>query len=160
MKGVPLSQSTRSSSPEEVKILVIDDDSDTLRIVHTALRRGRYQVILARSGPEGIEKAKAEKPDLVLTDLAMPGFTGIDVIATLRHDPMTAHLPIVVISAYLDRSFSQTATQAGYDGCLAKPFSSTQLLQEVQKHLSSASRSRATSEPSGATAGNARGTTR
>jgi CheY-like chemotaxis protein len=81
-------------------ILVIDDDPDIVRIIRYMLRDAGCQVSYAYNGADGIQKAKAEKPDLVLTDLSMPNVSGIEVIDALHNDPETQHIPILAVTGH------------------------------------------------------------
>ena len=117
------------------KILVVEDDPDLMRIVTHTLKAAGYQVIPAYGGEDGIRKAKLHKFDLVLTDLAMPKVSGVEVIQEIRGDPETSHIPIVAITAHVWETLAQAAGQVGCDGYISKPFNNKQLIAEVQKHL-------------------------
>jgi CheY-like chemotaxis protein len=86
-----------------MKILVIDD-SRILRQAHQrALTKAGYEVIIASDGEEGLRIAREEDPDLILLDIMLPKIAGQDVLRTLKHDPRTRHVPVVVLSG-LSRS--------------------------------------------------------
>jgi CheY-like chemotaxis protein len=92
-------------------------------------------VVPAYGGEDAIRKVKAQKPDLVLTDLAMPKVSGVQVIETIKKDPETQHIPVVAVTAHVWDVLAQSAGQVGCDGYVSKPFTTKQLVQEVQKHL-------------------------
>jgi CheY-like chemotaxis protein len=117
------------------KILVVEDDPDIMRIVMHALQAAGFRVVPAYGGEDAIRKVKAQKPDLVLTDLAMPKVSGVQVIETIKKDPETQHIPVVAVTAHVWDVLAQSAGQVGCDGYVSKPFSTKQLVQEVQKHL-------------------------
>ena len=121
-------------------ILVIDDDPDIVRIIRYMLRDAGCQVSYAYNGADGIQKAKAEKPDLVLTDLSMPNVSGIEVIDALHNDPETQHIPILAVTGHAWDTIAQVAHQFGCMGCVSKPFTREQLLQQVRRSLDPASR--------------------
>ena len=121
------------------KILVVEDEPDIMRVITHALTGAGYQVIPAYGGEDAIRKAKAHKPDLVLTDLSMPKVSGVEVIQAIKEDPETWDIPVVAVTAHMWGGLAQSAGQVGCDGYIAKPFSAKQLLQEVQKHLNVAS---------------------
>ncbi|MBI1815853.1 MAG: response regulator [Deltaproteobacteria bacterium] len=120
------------------KILVIDDDANTMMIISSILKSAGYAVVQAYGGDDAIRKAKAQQPSLVLTDLEMPDMTGVEVIATLRKDPATQHIPIVAVTSHTWDVIAQSAGQVGCDGYLAKPFLPKQLIETVRKYLASA----------------------
>jgi two-component system, OmpR family, alkaline phosphatase synthesis response regulator PhoP len=101
-------------------ILVVEDDLDTLDVITVSLELSDYEVIVARNGLEGIEKACAKRPDLIVTDLRMPHLDGIEMIRLLRSRPECASVPILVMTAY-DMDLAKEAIQAGADRALAKP---------------------------------------
>ena len=117
------------------KILVVEDDPDIMRILMHTLSATGYQVVPAYGGEDALRKVKAQKPDLVLTDLAMPKISGVEVIATIKKDPETKHIPVIAVTAHVWDVLAQSAGQVGCDGYISKPFNTKQLVQEVQKHL-------------------------
>jgi len=123
-------------APLQKKILVAEDNMDVLVIIQTALREAGYEVITAVGGEEALEKAKENEFDLILTDLAMPKVSGVDVISALKNAPGTWRIPIVAVTAHWTDQISVSASAAGCDGFIAKPFSKEELLYEVEKHLS------------------------
>jgi CheY-like chemotaxis protein len=117
------------------RILVVEDDPDIMRILTHALTAVGHQVIPAYGGEDAIRKVKAQKFDLVLTDLAMPKVSGVEVIQSIKTDPTTRHIPVLAVTAHVWDGIAQSAGQVGCDGYISKPFSMKQLVQEVQKHL-------------------------
>jgi len=117
------------------RILVVEDDPDIMRIIGHALQSAGYEVVPAYGGEDAIRKVKAQKPDLVLTDLAMPGVSGVDVIAAIKSDPQTSAIPVIAVTAHVWNGIAQAAGKAGCDGYISKPFNAKQLLQQVGKHL-------------------------
>jgi len=122
--------------PDANKILVVEDNPDVLIIIQTALREGGYEVVTAAGGEEALDKVKEHDFDLILTDLAMPRVSGVDVISTLKNSPGTWRIPVVAVTAHWTDQISVSASAAGCDGFIAKPFSREELLYEVRKHLS------------------------
>jgi len=117
------------------KILVVEDDLDIMRILRHALEGAGYQVISAYGGEDAIRKVKVQKPDLVLTDLAMPKVSGVEVIEVIKTDPETQHIPVIAVTAHTWDGIAQSAGQVGCDGYISKPFSARQIIQEVARHL-------------------------
>ena len=81
------------------KILVVDDSPTERHVLVELLTRNGYQVITAENGEEGIEKAKAELPDLVLMDVVMPGLNGYQATRTLTRDEATKNIPVIVCTS-------------------------------------------------------------
>lgn len=117
------------------RILIVEDEPDIMRILTHMLTSAGYRVVPAYGGEDAICKAKRQIPDLILTDLAMPKVSGVEVIDTLKGDPTTARIPIVAVTAHVWDTLAQTAGQVGCDGYISKPFTMKQILQEVEKHL-------------------------
>ncbi len=117
------------------KILVVEDEPDIMRILVHALTGAGFQVVQAYGGEDAIRKVKLQKPDLVLTDLAMPKVSGVEVIEIIKTDPDTKHIPVVAVTAHVWDGLAQSAGQVGCDGYISKPFSTKQVLQEVYRHL-------------------------
>lgn len=119
------------------KILVIDDDAAVVMVISSTLKSAGYSVVPAYGGEDAIRKAKAQQPALVLTDLEMPDITGVEIIARLRKDPETRHIPIVAVTSHTWDVIAQSASQVGCDGYLTKPFLPKQLVETVRKFLAS-----------------------
>lgn len=119
----------------QAKILVVEDDQDIMRILTHALTAAGYHVVPAYGGEDAIRKVKLHKPDLVLTDLSMPGVSGVEVIEAIKTDPVTQHIPVIAVTAHVWDGIAQSAGQVGCDGYISKPFTSRQIIQEVHRHL-------------------------
>jgi CheY-like chemotaxis protein len=117
------------------KILVVEDDPDIMRILTQTLSAAGFQVVPAYGGEDAIKKVRTHMPDLVLTDLAMPEVSGVEVIERVKQDPETQQIPVVAVTAHVWDGLAQNAGQVGCDGYLSKPFTAKQLLQEVHKFL-------------------------
>lgn len=116
-------------------ILVVEDNPDQLRILTEMLRAAGYKVASSLGAEPGIRRAKTLKPDLILTDLAMPQVSGVQLIDQLRTDPETRHIPIVAVTAYVWDGIAQAAGNAGASGFIAKPYTRAQLIEQVEKYL-------------------------
>jgi two-component system cell cycle response regulator DivK len=103
------------------RILVAEDDPDSRRIVVKVLTREGYGVLDASGGEAAVAIAQAERPDLVIMDLAMPGMDGWEATRRLKADPRTADIPIIALTAFALRGDEERARAAGCDGYLAKP---------------------------------------
>lgn len=117
------------------KILIIDDDLDTLRLVGLMLQKQGYQIAAANNGEQGLLKAKEEDPDLILLDVMMPDMDGYEVARRLRHDPDTASIPILMFTAKSQLDDKVTGFESGVDDYLTKPTHPTELHAHVKALL-------------------------
>jgi CheY-like chemotaxis protein len=99
------------------------------------LARAGFEVITADDGSQGLEKAKAWRPALILVDMMMPGMSGAEVIRQLRADPVNKHVPILVLSAYHEAALIEEAREAGADDYLSKTLSPDSLIQVIDDYL-------------------------
>ncbi|GBD25063.1 Polar-differentiation response regulator DivK [bacterium HR30] len=121
------------------KILVVEDDPDIMRIMTHTLRAAGHVVIPAYGGEDALRKVKQHHPDLVLTDLAMPKMTGVEIIQQIKRDEATKTIPCLAVTAHVWEFLAHSAGDAGCDGYLAKPFTNRQLVEFVNKYLSASS---------------------
>jgi two-component system OmpR family response regulator len=116
-----------------VKVLIIDDDADIRMIAGLSLRRvGGMDVIEAASGLEGIQKAQAEKPDVILLDIMMPTLDGSETLAALRSQPATAATPVIFLTAKAAGAEVERLMALGATGVLIKPFDPRTLSRDVR----------------------------
>jgi DNA-binding response OmpR family regulator len=116
------------------KILIVEDNTDTREALHHYFTNAGYEVPTAVDGGEGIYMAKAEKPDLILTDIAMPKMDGTDMIRQLRSEPETAEIPILIFTAR-SSSTTEKAIEAGATEAFYKPFDFDDLRKAVRERL-------------------------
>ncbi len=117
------------------KILVIEDDPSALRLMQYTLEQEGYQVLLAKNGLEGIEKAKNEEPVLIILDIMLPGVDGFEVCHRLRTEPHTAQLPILMISAKAREIDKTTGLKVGADDYITKPADPSEVVSRVETLL-------------------------
>ena len=117
------------------KILVIDDEPDTLRLVALVLKRQGYDVVTATEGKEGIKKAVTERPDLIILDVMMPGMDGFEVAKVLRSAKETSQLPILMFTAKGQLEDKLKGFEVGADDYITKPAHPAELLMRVKKLL-------------------------
>lgn len=116
------------------KILVVDDQEEVRELVEVTLRSEEYGIIQAKSGSEAIEKAKAEKPDLIILDIMMPGgMDGYEVCKTLKTDPSTKEITIIFLTAKGQEVDKEKGFDAGGDGYFSKPFSPLKLIEKIEE---------------------------
>ena len=118
------------------KVLICDDEDILRRLVRASLARCDYDVIEARDGDEAIEVAGAERPQLIVLDMMMPGRTGLEVLAHVRADASLSRTPVIMLSARTQENDRAAANEAGATLFLPKPFSPAELAALVQETLS------------------------
>jgi len=114
------------------RILIVDDLPSNRMLVRAKLAAAYYDVIEAPDGETAIEIARAEGPDLILLDVVMPGIDGFETCRTLKSDPATMHIPVVMLTALDKRADRLRGLEAGADDFLSKPFDDTALLSRVE----------------------------
>ncbi len=118
------------------KILVVDDQLEVRELVGVTLRSDDYQVIQAESGEKAIEVAKAEKPDLIIMDIMMPGgIDGLKATHIIKNNPETKDCKIIILSAKGQDIDKEKGTEAGSDDYFVKPFSPLELIKKVEEIL-------------------------
>jgi CheY-like chemotaxis protein len=116
------------------KVLVCDDE-EVLRSLIRATLEGDFEIVEVTSGDTTLERARAERPDLIVLDMMMPGTSGLDVLNELRSDPELGSIPVLMLTARTQRSDRDAALNAGADRFLAKPFSPIELVGVVTELL-------------------------
>ncbi len=119
----------------KAKILVADDIRQNVKLLRVILAASEYDVIEAFDGQEALEKAKTEKPDLILLDIMMPRLTGYEVCQKLREDGTTKNTPIIMITALHEMDDRIKGIEAGADDFISKPFNKAELLARVKSLL-------------------------
>lgn len=117
------------------KILIVDDDLDTLRLVGLMLQRQGYQISAATNGQQGLDKAFEEDPDLILLDIMMPDMDGYEVTRRLRQNPATASTPILMFTAKSQLDDKVTGFEVGVNDYLTKPTHPSELQARVKTLL-------------------------
>jgi DNA-binding response OmpR family regulator len=125
------------------KILIIDDDLDTLRLVSLMLQKQGYQTATANSGQQGLDLALTDLPDMVLLDVMMPEMNGYEVARRLRADEKTVNIPILMFTAKSQLDDKVTGFEAGADDYLTKPTHPTELQAHVKALLARSAKNKA-----------------
>lgn len=125
------------------KILIVDDDVDTLKLVGLMLQRQGYEIVAANNGAQALQKAAAESPNLILLDVMMPDMDGYEVTRRLRNDPTLAHIPIIMFTAKTLVDDKVAGFEAGADDYLTKPTHPAELTAHVKALLARATAARA-----------------
>jgi CheY-like chemotaxis protein/MinD-like ATPase involved in chromosome partitioning or flagellar assembly len=137
------------------KILIVDDDLDTLRLVGLMLQRQGYQISAATNGQQGLDKAFEEDPDLILLDVMMPDMDGYEVTRRLRQNPSTANTPILMFTAKTQLDDKVAGFEVGVNDYLTKPTHPSELQARVKSLLARVSEKKPVSSSS--SSGDSRG---
>jgi DNA-binding response OmpR family regulator len=119
----------------ERTILVVDDDLVILRLLEVNFEMEGFVVRTAVDGQAGCEVARAESPDLIVSDVMMPRMSGLELVLDLKGDPATAGIPIILLSAKAQVSDVRAGLDAGADDYVTKPFEPHDLVERVLKLL-------------------------
>ncbi|MEV6300726.1 response regulator [Actinoplanes sp. NPDC051861] len=119
-------------------VLVADDDADIRDLVAFKLEQAGLEVITVGDGQAAVESARANRPDLAVLDVSMPGLSGIDVCRALRADPATAGMLIIMLTARVQEQDVEGGFSAGADDYVTKPFSPRELVSRIQALLTRA----------------------
>jgi two-component system alkaline phosphatase synthesis response regulator PhoP/two-component system response regulator VicR len=115
------------------KILTCDDEKNIVRLIQVNLERQGYEVVTAYNGRECLEVVKKENPDLIVLDLMMPEMTGFEVLDTLKKDPETEHIPVIMLTARTQDQDVLRGWQAGVECYLTKPFNPMELVTFIKR---------------------------
>lgn len=119
----------------EHKILLVEDNEDNRLVYRTILDHFGFEVLEAADGEEGIRRARADGPDLILMDVSIPKIDGWEATRRLKADPSTSSIPIIALTAHALATDRAKAQEAGCDGYLAKPVEPRKVVEEVKRHL-------------------------
>jgi two-component system phosphate regulon response regulator PhoB len=122
----------------KAKILIVDDEPDALEILGFKLREAGFTPLLARDGARALVAARDERPDLIVLDLMLPEVDGLEICKILRRDPMTATVPIIMLTARAAEMDRVLGLELGADDYVTKPFSPRELVLRVRKLLARA----------------------
>ena len=114
-------------------VLSIEDQPDIRRLIRMTLEFKGHRVLEAGDGVEGLRLARAERPDLILLDVMMPGMDGLTVSRTLITDPQLCGIPVIMLSALGTEGDVEAGLDSGARAYLVKPFSPWELLQKVDQ---------------------------
>ena len=124
-----------ADEPKKSKILIVDDEPIIVKVVQSRLTAAGYDVIAAFDGQEGLDKARAENPDLIILDIMLPKMDGYRVCSILKLDDHYKKIPIVMFSARVQSEDKEKGLAAGADAYLTKPFDPKALMETIQKLL-------------------------
>jgi phosphate regulon transcriptional regulator PhoB len=117
------------------KILIVDDEKDIVDLISYNLEKERFSTVKAYDGETALKLVKTQKPDLIILDLMLPKMNGLDVCRTIRHNPETVGLPIIMLTAKSEEVDKIIGLEVGADDYVTKPFSIKELIARVRSIL-------------------------
>ena len=120
------------------RVLIVDDEPDQVEMYQYALEEAGFRVLAAFTGETGVARAREATPDLIVLDLRLPDTTGWDVCRTLKSDPATEQIPIVILTAAASPTLGQQASAAGCAAHLLKPCYPEELTRTIRSILATA----------------------
>ena len=119
----------------KTRVLVVDDESDAIELIEYNLKGAGYQVFTAANGTKALEMARRHQPDVIVLDLMLPEVDGIEVCKTLRRNPETTEIPILMLTAKADEIDRVIGLEVGADDYVTKPFSPRELVLRIKNIL-------------------------
>ncbi len=117
------------------RIVVADDDVDIRELVEFKLSTLGHDIVAVADGAAAIEACQAQRPDLAVLDVMMPGMSGLEAVRVIRNDPALADLPVILLTARAQETDVETGFESGADDYITKPFSPRELATRVQNLL-------------------------
>jgi CheY-like chemotaxis protein len=116
------------------KILIVEDNKDSLEILGLYITKLGHQAIKAKNSNEAIAFAEAEEPDLIFMDMELPDVDGVKTTALLRKNPKTSHVPVVALTAWISALWQEKAARMGIETYLIKPVSPQTLKETIEEY--------------------------
>ncbi|MDA0676159.1 MAG: response regulator [Proteobacteria bacterium] len=116
-------------------VLVVEDNALNLRLFNDLLQAKGYNTLNARSGPEALEIMRAQRPDLVLMDIQLPGMSGIEATQEIRKDEALKTVPVVAVTAFAMKGDEETIRKGGCDAYISKPISVPDFFATIARFL-------------------------
>jgi two-component system, cell cycle response regulator DivK len=123
-----------ATGPVKKKILIVEDNNDSLEILGLRVKTFGYEAIKAHNSKEAIACAEAETPDLIFMDMELPDMDGVKTTATLRQNPITSHIPVVAITAWISALWQEKAAKVGIKTYLVKPITPQTLKETIEQY--------------------------
>jgi two-component system, OmpR family, response regulator len=129
------------------KILVVDDDPDQLEVARWSLKKAGFAIGTADNGVDALVKTRSVLPDLIVLDLMLPELNGFDICRTLRKDPATASIPIIMLTGMRSEFSRLAGLESGVNLFLTKPYNPDELVSKVEEMLKGISNGRKKNKP-------------
>lgn len=117
------------------RVLLVEDNPVNMQLAQFLLKAAGFQVEGATTAPDGIEKARANQPDIILMDIELPGMDGLTATRMLKRDPITAQIPVIALTANAMRGDQERCLEAGCNGYISKPISTKEFAAQVADYL-------------------------
>jgi DNA-binding response OmpR family regulator len=130
-----LATASRTEAPPRRKILLVDDSATTHMWIKMILNKSAYEMVSARDGMEGVEKALSETPDLILMDVVMPRMDGFAACRSLRTHAATRGTPIIMVTTRAEAKNVEEGFQSGCSDYITKPIDGLELMSKVRNFL-------------------------
>jgi len=117
------------------KILIIEDENDVADLLSLNLRKAGFRVSMAADGANGLQKARDDRPDFIILDLMLPKMSGLEVCRVLKGDTVTAHTPILILTAKAEEIDRIVGLEFGADDYVTKPFSPREIVLRIRAIL-------------------------
>lgn len=114
------------------KVLIIDDNDDTLDLMEIFLYK-EYEIITAHNGFDGINNAREDPPDCIITDIMMPVMNGIKFFNNLKKNKKVAHIPVIAITSFIKKMSTKSLLNIGFSDVISKPLNLNKVKKKVQK---------------------------
>ena len=125
----------RRNGQPGTKVLIIDDSATIVALLRRMMRQNEYVTLEAEDAEQGIELARSECPDLIFLDIVLPGMNGFSALRLLRRDPLTKHIPIIMISGNEQATEEFYVHRIGADDFMKKPFSRAEVFARIERLL-------------------------
>lgn len=123
----------------KTRVLLAEDNKDTLEVLRRGLEWLNYEIIAAKDGIEAVELATSEVPDLIILDVVMPKMDGLEAASQIKNNPKTQVIPILAITAMAQAGDQKKCLQSGCDAYIAKPFTFEKLEAAIKRLLKDSS---------------------
>lgn len=120
---------------EKKRILIVDDEEDLVTLLQVRLEANGFEVLTANNGQVGLDKAREEKPDLILLDVMMPILDGYQVCRFLKFDEDLKDIPIIILTARAQDADKKIGKDVGANAYMAKPFDFPTLLEKIKSYI-------------------------
>jgi two-component system cell cycle response regulator DivK len=117
------------------KILIVDDDAKTRKLLRAVLQNSGYEIIEAENGEQGIKLAKENIPVLILMDIEMPVMDGMSAFKVIRADESTKNIPVIALTSYAMKGDKEKFLAEGFDNYISKPIDVKEFMKIVKKHI-------------------------
>lgn len=120
---------------EELTILVIEDDDSVRQTLNDILTLNGYSVTLAKDGTTGLASARSSPPALILSDIGLPGLSGLDLLRSIQEDHELRSIPMILLTANVDRPTNRLSMELGAADFITKPFTESEVINSITARL-------------------------